>query len=179
MVLNEHFHLMEASSRLETNRVERERTLAVCAMSLYRRAQALGLLGRTLALLSGRSSRLKNMADLAGTYIAHDPERAGLRAVAINAIIGSEGRSDDFDRNFYPLQQHTRDRWIAIAIAMMQHVALPPVTLARIGDHYYVRDGHHRISVARMLGQLEVDAEVLVYAVADQPDLSPAPVPAA
>jgi hypothetical protein len=49
-------------------------------------------------------------------------------------------------------------------------VALPPVQLIEVNGCYFVRDGHHRVSVARMLGQLEIEAEVTVWQCANLPD---------
>ena len=76
-------------------------------------------------------------------------------------IIGSEGRTNDSDRDFYPLQTHNRDRWIGIAAARRQGAILPPVELIQYGDGYYVRDGNHRVSVAKIAGQVEIEAQVL------------------
>jgi hypothetical protein len=87
---------------------------------------------------------------------------AGSRTVAIHRIKGSEGRSDDFDCDFNPLHSRTRDRWISVAVARFQGNTLPLVELIQLGDDYYIRDGHHRISVARGLGEEYVDAKVIV-----------------
>ena len=87
---------------------------------------------------------------------------AGSRTVAIHRIKGSEGRSDDFDCDFNPLHSRTRDRWISVALARFQGDTLPLVELIQMGDDYYVRDGHHRISVARGLGEEYVDSKVIV-----------------
>jgi len=87
---------------------------------------------------------------------------AGSRAVAIHRIKGSEGRSDDFDCDFNPLHSRTRDRWISVALARFQGNTLPLVELIQLGSDFYVRDGHHRISVARGLGEEFVDAKVII-----------------
>ena len=89
----------------------------------------------------------------------------GLRNIAISQIVGSEGRVQDFDISFFPRQLHNRDRWISIAVAKLMGKTLPPVNLVKICDNYFIRDGHHRISVARALGQLEIDAEVVEWQV--------------
>lgn len=81
--------------------------------------------------------------------------------VALEKIVGSESRVRDFDKHFRPLVNHTRDRWVSIAVAHHQGVDLPPVELIQIGDDYYVRDGHHRISVAKTFGQATIEAQVL------------------
>lgn len=88
---------------------------------------------------------------------------AGIRDVPINQIRGSEGRSHDFTNDFRPLQRYTRQRWINVAAARQRGRELPPVELVQVGDVYYVRDGHHRISVAKARGETAVDAEVTLW----------------
>jgi hypothetical protein len=88
---------------------------------------------------------------------------AGVRIVPISQIRGSESRSSDFDRDFNPLQDHNKRRWMSVADARQRGKSLPPVKLVQIGDAYFVRDGHHRISVARAFGQRSIKARVLVW----------------
>lgn len=85
----------------------------------------------------------------------------GMRTVAIETICGSEERAEDFDNVFRPLSQHNRDRWLSVAEARLRGLALPAVQLIELGGCYYVRDGHHRISVAQALGESYIDAEVV------------------
>jgi hypothetical protein len=92
----------------------------------------------------------------------------GTRTVAIAQICGSEDRAGDFDCDFNPIQDHTHDRWLGIASALQRGRTLPPVALIQVGDRYFVRDGHHRVSVARALGQRAIEATVEVWQV-DQP----------
>lgn len=86
---------------------------------------------------------------------------AGLRRVPLQAIVGSENKSQDFDRNFNPLHDYQEQRWLRVAQAY-QDDRLPPVALVEIEGRYFVRDGHHRVSVARAMGAVEIDAEVVV-----------------
>lgn len=85
----------------------------------------------------------------------------GIQTVPLDRIVGSEGRYTDFDRLFLPRSELTQDRWKSIGRAHYQDITLPPVELYKIGDIYFVRDGNHRISVARQRGQLDVDAHVV------------------
>lgn len=84
----------------------------------------------------------------------------GVQPVALDAIVGSVDRTRDFDRRFRPTSPRVRERWERIAAAMRRGEAMPPVTLYRIGEIYFVEDGHHRISVARALGWEVIDAHV-------------------
>ncbi|MFN7034775.1 MAG: hypothetical protein ACK4SN_00285 [Bellilinea sp.] len=90
---------------------------------------------------------------------------AGVRAVLIEQIHGTLGRVEDFDDQFHPLDDRSRDRWVAIAVLRFQGQPLDAVKLIRVGERYFVEDGHHRISVARALGQVAVDAEVILWEV--------------
>lgn len=85
----------------------------------------------------------------------------GMRQVPINLIVGSAGRYLDFDRSFLPTQSHTKSRWVSIDLAHHQRIDLPPVELYKIGKIYFVKDGNHRVSVARERGQDEIDAYVI------------------
>ena len=85
----------------------------------------------------------------------------GLKQVSVDKIIGSMGRYQDFDRVFLPIQVRTKDRWVSIDKAHYAQVILPPVDLYKIGDVYFVKDGNHRVSVARERGQEFMDAFVI------------------
>jgi hypothetical protein len=84
----------------------------------------------------------------------------GLQVVQLDAIVGTVDRGRDFDRRFRPTSGRVRSRWEQIAAAARRGDALPPVDLLRIGEIYFVRDGHHRVSVSRALGRTDIDAYV-------------------
>ncbi|AHC16715.1 hypothetical protein [Salinispira pacifica] len=84
----------------------------------------------------------------------------GILDVKIEDIIGSEDRSADFLFDFSPRQLWMHSRWKAVYMFMMQSEAPPPVSLIRFGGKYFVRDGHHRVSVARAMGQNFITAEI-------------------
>ncbi len=84
----------------------------------------------------------------------------GLKVVPLDAIVGTVDRSRDFDRNFRPTSASVRSRWEHIAAAARRGEELAPVDLLRIGEIHFVRDGHHRVSVARALGWLDINAYV-------------------
>ncbi len=84
----------------------------------------------------------------------------GRQSVSLTLIVGSEGRAREFDRRFLPRTDRVKERWDSIAQAMRRGQQLPPVDLYKLGEVYFVRDGNHRVSVARQLGQAEIDANV-------------------
>jgi hypothetical protein len=98
----------------------------------------------------------------------------GLQVVPIDRIVGSEGRYSDFNKQFLPRHEHLRRRWTRVDEAHLQSVNLPPIRLYEIGGVYFVRDGNHRVSVARSQGVQSIDAEVvsLDSAIELDPDLT-------
>ena len=91
-------------------------------------------------------------------FVSEHP--AGVEVVALDAIVGTVDRERDFDRSFRPTSGRVRSRWENIAAAMRRGESLPPVDLVRIGEIYFVRDGHNRVSVARALGRRDIEAYV-------------------
>ena len=82
--------------------------------------------------------------------------------VDIQQICGStNSRCQDFDPQFRPLNRHSQDRWISIAVARKSGKRLPPIHLIKQDGKYFVEDGHHRISVAKALGDESIEAIVV------------------
>jgi hypothetical protein len=88
---------------------------------------------------------------------------SGIQVVPISSIIGSEGRTADFDMDFHPMSEASRERWVNMAIVHLSRLTLPPIQLIQIGNAYFVRDSHHRISVSHAFGQVAMDAEVITW----------------
>ncbi|MDX1413736.1 MAG: hypothetical protein R3293_06065 [Candidatus Promineifilaceae bacterium] len=85
---------------------------------------------------------------------------AGLQTIPLDKIVGSVGRYRDFDRAFLPTQKATSNRWVNISVAHYEDIPLPAIDVYKIGDVYFVRDGNHRVSVARERKQDYIDAYV-------------------
>ena len=98
-------------------------------------------------------------------FDAHAPRRttgrAGLQEIPLDAITGSlePHRAAHFDHEFRP-SPVTRCRWLGVWLADQRGATLPPISVTRIGDGYALRDGHHRVSVARARGALTIPAIV-------------------
>ncbi len=84
----------------------------------------------------------------------------GLQTVSLDSIVGSVDRTRDFDRSFRPTSRRTRKRWERMATAARRGEAFPPIDVYRIGDVHFVKDGHHRVSIARAQGLPDIDAYV-------------------
>lgn len=132
---------------------------------LFARARERARRGQFWATLSGRSQSLLALSQVSEACDIDDQIDGGNRPVPIRCIRGSAGRSKYFDSEFNPLYDRARGRWLNIARARQQGKNLPPVSLVRVGDIYFVMDGHHRISVARALGQSDIEARITILQV--------------
>jgi hypothetical protein len=86
--------------------------------------------------------------------------RLGQEVITLDSIVGTVDRSREFDRRFRPTTQRVRPRWERIAVAQRRGEGMPPIDVYRIGDMHFVKDGHHRVSVARALGHKDINAYV-------------------
>ncbi len=113
-----------------------------------------------VARLRGRNNDLLNYDEVRRALRGIPGSFPALQLVPLSAIVGTVGRQADFTRSFLPRTDGNRTRWIAIYTQMVGLEGLPPIQLFRIGDAYFVQDGHHRVSVARHLETTHIDAYV-------------------
>jgi hypothetical protein len=85
---------------------------------------------------------------------------AGLRVIPLDAVVGSVDRTRDFDRRFRPTSTRGRERWQRLAVAQRRGEPIPPIDVYKVGEMYFVKDGHHRVSVAHALGLQTIEAYV-------------------
>ena len=85
----------------------------------------------------------------------------GMTTIPVRNIIGSENRYHDFSSAFYPRNTRLQRRWESVDAANLDDIILPPISVYKLGDWYFVRDGNHRVSVARSKGVEFIDAEVV------------------
>lgn len=121
-------------------------------------------------VLSSLAARLRNDTDDVVQSMSFDDvvvalgRRAesyrGTKVIPLDAIVGSVDKVKDFDRRFRPTSAVSRQRWERLARASRTGEVIPPIDVYQIGDYYFVRDGHHRVSVARSLGVDLIEARV-------------------
>jgi hypothetical protein len=133
---------------------------AVRAFAHERRARRTADLRRRLARRPAAEGRLRHLAG--DTADGAEQRPLGTVAVELDAIVGSTeaDKARAFDHCFRP-PAWTAGRWQAMWMARRQGASLPPISVFRLGSEHYVRDGHHRVSVARALGETRIDAEVV------------------
>ena len=134
-------------------------------LKLYDRAYSRGWWAKIRSVFGCRRPRLFDLETLAQGWTIRGRRFTGRETVALEQIRGTENRAADFDGCFNPCAKHTEERWRSVASAWLRGIELPPVDLIRVDEVYFVRDGHHRISVAAALGQCEIDAVVTVWEV--------------
>jgi hypothetical protein len=84
----------------------------------------------------------------------------GLQTIPLASIVGTVDRARDFDRRFRPRSNRMRERWQGIDMALRRGRGMPPISVYRVGDIHFVRDGHHRVSVALALRHTVIEAHV-------------------
>jgi hypothetical protein len=138
--------LPQADAQFDFGRARRRRALARVAAALRREPSDVDVIlpfEEVVQALGRRGER-----------------RLGLQTIELDSIVGTVDRSREFDRAFRPTSSRVRPRWERFAEATRKGKAMPPIDVYRIGELHFVKDGHHRVSVARALGDTTIDALV-------------------
>ncbi len=126
-----------------------------------RRRQALERLSARLRRLPDDVNMMLPFEEVVAAYGYVSERDLGLQVIDLDTIVGSVGRGQDFDRHFRPRTTRVRPRWERIAAAHRRGEAMPPIDVYRVGELHFVRDGHHRVSVARELDLETIEAHVV------------------
>lgn len=132
----------------------------LAAVHDFHRARRKAALENIMARLTGKSADLLSYEDVRWRLRARGTTARGLKDIQLDAIVGSVGRYTDFTRSFLPRQDSDQERWARVQVAVTGLVGLPPIEVYQIGQAYFVRDGNHRVSVARQLGASHIQAYV-------------------
>lgn len=127
----------------------------------FDRARQKAFFNELLSFFNRRSNELLSFHDVRKRFKPEGESYRGMQEVLVRQIIGSFDRFRDFDRAFLPRQGHSEGRWKNVDRAFHSDIRLPPVQLYKVGDVYFVKDGNHRVSVARDRGVEYIDAEVI------------------
>ena len=131
------------------------------ATESFDKARNQAIRSRIQNIMNSKRDDLLSFNDVKEILKPNNQVYLGLRSVPVRLIVGSEGRYRDFNKYFSPRSEFLRARWERVARAQIKDIPLPAVQLYEIGGAYFVRDGNHRISVARSQGVEEIDAEVI------------------
>jgi hypothetical protein len=114
------------------------------------------------AWITGRDASLLPFEEIRKNLSQQSPLYRGAQEISLKKIVGSVGRFNDLTRHFLPRNDQLRERWIGIDL-LVDGSGWPPIDLYRIGDVYFVKDGNHRVSVARQMEMDYIEAHVWEY----------------
>lgn len=127
----------------------------------FSKARFKSFINQAIAVLSGQKpTTLLSYDEIKEKLHIGGPIYRGVKTIRVEQIAGSLNRYHEFDRAFLPKEDQLANRWQKVDRAFYQDINLPPVVLYKVGDVYFVVDGHHRVSVAREKGQIFIEAEV-------------------
>jgi hypothetical protein len=141
----------------------------------FSRARFKSFVNQILSVLSGQPTKLLSYDDVKEKLRIGGPVYRGVKTIRVEQIAGSLNRYHEFDRAFLPKDDQLSSRWQKVDRAFYQDIHLPPVVLYKVGEVYFVVDGHHRVSVAREQGQEFIEAEIRECAtrIRISPDIKP------
>jgi hypothetical protein len=127
-----------------------------------------------LATLARKPRQLLDLNEVRRDKTIEAISEAPCMTIEVAKIKGSECRACDFDNEFLPLNEASRQRWASVYAARLCGVSLPAISVVQVGSVYYVRDGHHRVSVARLMGEQYIEANAQIWQVAGEVTTAPA-----
>jgi len=127
----------------------------------FSRAKQKAMFQSIIRLLGIEKNELLPFYDVKDLLKPRKESYLGMRTIPVEKIVGSEGRYYDFSHTFLPKKELLRSRWVNVNTAHLASVNLPPIRVFKLGGCYFVRDGNHRVSVARSQGVEFIDAEVV------------------
>src|SRR5918996_5291180 len=110
-------------------------------------------------LRAGRGDRLLELDEVERRLKPFGRQYLGVREIPLDALVGTDGRASSFTRDFRPLPAFSRDRLRSLERAFADG-AFPPIVTVKLGETYFVIDGHHRAALARRGGAEMIDADV-------------------
>lgn len=139
---------------------EHDRNDYISALNDFHRARNQALLKQLLGRLTGESTQLLSFDEVRQMLRVQGGIERGVKDIPLDAIVGSVGRYTDFTRDFLPRKEINPERWARVMVAANGLAGLPPIEVYQIGNAYFVKDGNHRVSVARQMGAKHIQAYV-------------------
>jgi nucleotide-binding universal stress UspA family protein len=130
------------------------------ALNDFHSARQKANMEEVMAFLTGRSINLLPYDEVRTMLRANESGSNLLEDIPIDAIIGSVGRYLDFTRDFLPRKDEDQARWTNLKMAVEELSGLPPIEVYQVGEAYFIRDGHHRVSIAKHNNATHIQAYV-------------------
>jgi nucleotide-binding universal stress UspA family protein len=137
----------------------------------FDRARRQAFIESVIGQLRGQPTLLLPFDDVRDSLGLVPSSDRGLHEIPLDKIVGSVGRYREFTRSFLPRDDTIRQRWKRIYATAQGMKGLPPIEVYQVGDVFFVKDGNHRVSVAREMGAKTIQAYVREFA-------SPVPISA-
>ena len=131
------------------------------AISDFNTAHRKASLKSVVAQLTGENINLLSYDEVLKRLRLKGQVERGRFEIPLDKIIGSVGRYTDFTRDFLPRKISDSQRWVSVKLATESMEGVPPIEVYKVGDYYFVRDGNHRVSIARQNGQSDIEAYVI------------------
>ena len=140
--------MLSADSRLKFSEIRRRAFLA-----------------SVLNFLRGQTNELLPFDQIRSQLRLRHARNLGLQVIELDKIVGSVGRYEDFTREFFPRWDHESmaQRLRTIYDLTQSLSGFPPIDVYKVGEVYFVRDGNHRVSVARANQARTIEAYVIEY----------------
>lgn len=116
-----------------------------------------------LSRLRGCDNRVLQLREVLEVVPRRGESYLGVQDVAVERIVGTESRGDDYSRGFHPRKRMLASRWMTVYRLLANTEFNEPIRVVELGGVYFVRDGNHRVSVARSLDRSYLTAEVSRY----------------
>jgi nucleotide-binding universal stress UspA family protein len=126
----------------------------------FRNARSQAMLQDLIARLTGEFTELLSYEEVRQKLRVQGSAELGVQDIPLDAIVGSVNRYSDFTRSFLPRKNVNQERWARVKTAVSGMAGLDPIDVYKIGEAYFVKDGNHRVSVARQLGATHIQGRV-------------------
>jgi hypothetical protein len=150
-------------------------------IAAFNQARRQAFLSNVFNHLRGKPAELLSYEEIRARLHLHEETYRGIQIIPLDQIAGSMGRYHEFTRSFLPKHETMRERWARVYAATISMAGVPPIEVYQVGCVYFVRDGNHRVSVARRLGATTIEAHVieLTSPICLSADVSPQDIDAA
>jgi nucleotide-binding universal stress UspA family protein len=130
------------------------------AINDFKEAHRQASLKTVMSKIFGHHSDLYSYDEVLKKLRMRGQVQRGIEEIPLDAIIGSVGRYTDFTRDFLPKRSSDSDRWASVKMATETSLGVPPIEVYKLGETYFVKDGNHRVSIARQNGQSHIEAYI-------------------
>jgi hypothetical protein len=148
--------MMSLTTNLKTN-------IYIQSEAEFCRAKKSGFWETLLGRLTRQRLHLLSFSEVVEPTAQLPVRDLGVQDVPLAQLVGSVSRAQNFTRHFRPrhCDHSSKERWRTIYTLAATGQGFPPISVFKVGQDYFVKDGHHRASVANYLGWETIQAQVV------------------